>query len=82
MYTKITENRAYDTHFYVHLYPHAHADTTGLHIHEHYTYTTKEGGGMDTKYVDAVIYFPSWFQQGASDQKIVTIFLSPNINAS
>lgn len=60
MYTKISENRAYGTHFYVHLYPQAHANTTYLHIHEHYT--TKEGGGMDTEYVDAVIYFPSWFQ--------------------
>lgn len=62
MCTKITENRAYDTHFYVHLYPHAPADTMYLYIHEHYTYTTKEGEGMDTEYVDAVIHFPSWFQ--------------------
>lgn len=62
MCMKITENRAYDTHFYVHLYSHAHTDTTYLHIHEHYTYTTKEGGNMDTEYVDAVIYFPSSFQ--------------------
>lgn len=61
MYMKITENRTYDTHFYVHLYPQAYADTTYLHIHEHYTYTTKEGGGVDTEDEDAVIHFPSWF---------------------